>query len=90
MSEELTASFLKAKEEVTQLSAAPDNMVKLQLYALYKQSTEGDVQGDRPGMMDFVGRAKYDEWKKYEGKTQDEAKEEYIALVEKLKAEDGK
>jgi len=90
MSEELNEKFLTAKEEVTQLSAAPDNMVKLQLYALYKQSTEGDVQGDRPGMMDFVGRAKYDEWKKHEGKSQDDAKQEYIALVEELKAADKK
>ena len=90
MSEELDTQFLTAKEEVTQLSEAPDNMVKLQLYALYKQSTEGDVQGDRPGMTNFVGRAKYDEWKKHEGKSQDEAKQEYIALVEQLKAADGK
>lgn len=90
MSEELNEKFLTAKEEVTQLSQAPDNMVKLQLYALYKQSTEGDVQGDRPGMMDFVGRAKYDEWKKLEGKSQDEAKQDYINLVEELKAADKK
>ncbi|MBI1318289.1 MAG: acyl-CoA-binding protein [Candidatus Hydrogenedens sp.] len=90
MSEELTSQFLTAKEEVTQLSAAPDNLVKLQLYALYKQATEGDVQGARPGMMDFVGRAKYDAWKEHEGKTQDEAKQAYIDLVGQLKAADGK
>lgn len=88
MSEELNATFLQAKDDVTKLSKAPDNDVKLQLYGLFKQSTEGDVQGDRPGMMDFVGRAKYDSWKQHEGKSLDEAKQEYIALVEKLKAED--
>ena len=89
MSEELNARFLTAKEEVTQLSAAPDNLVKLQLYALYKQATEGDVQGARPGMMDFVGRAKYDAWKELAGKSQDEAKQGYIDLVAQLKAADG-
>jgi acyl-CoA-binding protein len=90
MSEELTNRFLTAKEEVTQLSTAPDNLVKLQLYALYKQSTEGDVQGARPGMMDFVGRAKYDAWKELSGKSLDEAKQAYIDLVAQLKAADGK
>ena len=39
-------------------------------------------------MMDFIGRAKYDEWKKYEGKSQDEAKQLYIDFVEELKAAD--
>ncbi len=88
MSEDLNGKFLQAKDDVTKLSKAPDNDVKLQLYGLFKQSTEGDVKGDRPGMMDFVGRAKYDVWKQHEGKSMDAAKEEYIALVEKLKAED--
>jgi acyl-CoA-binding protein len=88
MSEELDARFKTASEEVTQLSEAPDNMQKLQLYALYKQGSAGDATGDRPGMMDFVGRAKYDAWKALEGTTQDEAKEKYIALVEELKAAD--
>ncbi len=88
MSDELEQKFLTAKDEVTKLSEAPDNMVKLQLYALFKQASEGDVQGNRPGMMDFVGRAKYDEWAKHKGKSQEEAKQEYIDLVEELKAKD--
>ena len=88
MSDELNEKFLQAKDEVTKLSKAPDNDVKLELYGLFKQSTEGDVKGDKPGMMDFVGRAKYESWKKHEGKSMDEAKQDYIAMVEKLKAED--
>ncbi len=88
MSDDLDAKFLKAKEESVQLSKAPDNMTKLEMYAIYKQSTAGDCEGKRPGMTDFVGRAKYDKWKELAGKTQDEAKQMYIDLVEKLKAAD--
>ena len=90
MSDELTAKFQQASEEVTQLSKAPDNLVKLDLYALFKQATAGDVQGSRPGMMDFVGRAKFDKWAELKGKTPEEAKQAYIDLVEGLKAKDAK
>ena len=88
MSDELTAKFEQASKDVTELSEAPDNVAKLKLYALYKQSSTGDCTGSRPGMMDFVGRAKYDAWKELEGKTQDEAKQLYIDFVEELKAAD--
>jgi len=85
---DLQTRFDTAKEDVTKLSEAPDNQAKLKLYALYKQSTEGDCSGDRPGMMDFVGRAKFDAWDGLKGTSQDEAKEKYIAFVEALKAAD--
>jgi len=88
MSEDLQTQFEQASEEVTKLSAAPDNMAKLRLYALYKQATNGDNDGKRPGMMDMVGRAKYDAWKALEGTSQDEAKQQYIAFVDELKAAD--
>ncbi|HOJ67237.1 MAG TPA: acyl-CoA-binding protein [Candidatus Hydrogenedentes bacterium] len=87
---DLDARFQQASVEVTQLSQAPDNLAKLKLYALYKQATVGDCTGDRPGMLDFVGRAKYDAWKELAGMSLDEAKEKYIALVEELKAADKK
>ncbi len=90
MSEDLMARFQNASAEVTALSEAPDNLAKLRLYALYKQGTVGDATGDRPGMFDFVGRAKYDAWKDLAGTGQDEAKERYIDLVEELKAADKK
>jgi len=82
--------FETASKDVTELSQAPDNLTKLRLYALYKQGSAGDATGARPGMLDMVGRAKFDAWKALEGTTQDEAKEQYIALVEELKAADGK
>jgi diazepam-binding inhibitor (GABA receptor modulating acyl-CoA-binding protein) len=90
MSDDLKARFENASKEVTQLSEAPDNLAKLKLYALFKQSTAGDVAGSRPGMMDFVGRAKYDAWAELKGQTNDEAMNNYIAFVEELKAADKK
>ena len=57
------------------------NDVLLELYALYKQATVGDVTGDRPGMLDLRGRAKYDAWAKRRGMARDAAMEAYIAAV---------
>ena len=59
------------------------NDVMLDMYALYKQATSGDVNGARPGMMDLRGRAKYDAWTKVKGLSSDDAMTKYIALVEK-------
>jgi Acyl-CoA-binding protein len=63
----------------------PSNEMKLEFYALYKQATEGDVSGKRPGMMDFVGRAKFDAWEKLKGMSSDDAKQKYIDKLEALK-----
>ena len=57
--------------------------VMLDLYALYKQATAGDVSGDRPGMLDVRGRAKYDAWARRKGTSKDAAMEAYVALVGK-------
>ena len=59
------------------------NDTMLELYALYKQGTSGDVSGSRPGMMDLRGRAKYDAWAKRKGMTKDAAMQAYIELVGK-------
>ena len=63
----------------------PSNEVKLEFYALYKQATEGDVSGKRPGMMDFVGRAKFDAWEKLKGMSGDDAMQKYIDKLAALK-----
>lgn len=57
------------------------NDVKLQYYGFFKQATEGDVKGDRPGMLSFEGRAKYDAWAKLKDMPMEEAMEKYIALI---------
>ena len=68
------------------LKDRPDNETMLKLYALFKQSTSGDVEGKRPGFTDMIGRAKYDAWAGKKGGSKDGAQQSYVALVEKLAA----
>ena len=70
------------------LTKAPDNDALLALYSLYKQGSIGDCSGARPGMMDMVGRAKFDAWMARQGTKREEAMAGYVALVTKLKADD--
>lgn len=76
--------FQDASERVKQLSADPGNDAKLKLYALYKQASDGDVSGKRPGLTDFVGRAKYDAWSKLKGTSAEDARQQYVDLVDEL------
>ena len=85
---DLENDFKSAAERVTKLSRRPPNDIMLQLYALYKQGNNGDVAGERPGFADFEGRAKFDSWNKLQGKSMEDAKNEYITLVEQLEKED--
>lgn len=62
----------------------PTNEELLQLYALYKQATEGDVSGERPGGFDFKAIAKFDAWEDLKGKSKEQAMQEYIILVDSL------
>ncbi len=78
------AEFEDASVRVKSLSEKPSNDVLLELYSLYKQGTEGDVSGEKPGMFDFAGRAKYDAWEDREGMSKDDAMTAYVELVEKL------
>jgi diazepam-binding inhibitor (GABA receptor modulating acyl-CoA-binding protein) len=80
----LSDDFAAAQVRVKQLTKAPDASELLELYALFKQGTIGNVQGDRPGMLDFKGRAKYDAWAGKQGTGKDQAMQSYVALVEKL------
>lgn len=82
---DLKARFEQAALDSKSLQSKPDNDTLLQLYSLFKQATAGDVQGDRPGMMDFVGRAKYDAWAKLKGTATEAAMQQYVDLVARLK-----
>ncbi|NNC98877.1 MAG: acyl-CoA-binding protein, partial [Gammaproteobacteria bacterium] len=55
-------------------------------YALFKQATEGDIHGKKPGMMDLVGKAKYAAWAKMKGTPAEQAMQNYINKVEALKS----
>jgi diazepam-binding inhibitor (GABA receptor modulating acyl-CoA-binding protein) len=81
---DLQQKFEVAVADSKALSDRPSNETLLQLYSLFKQATEGDVNGEAPNMFDFVAKAKYEAWSALKGKTQDAAKEEYINLVQKL------
>jgi diazepam-binding inhibitor (GABA receptor modulating acyl-CoA-binding protein) len=82
---DLQAAFDKAVADSKKLPDRPDNQTLLQIYALYKQATEGDVEGKRPGFTDMVGRAKYDAWAAVKGKAKSEAMQAYVDLIESLK-----
>jgi carboxylesterase len=69
------------------LSITPPESALLELYALYKQSSEGDVHARRPGPLDVVGRAKYDAWAREKGVNRDDAMRRYIALVASLESQ---
>ena len=81
----LKAAFEAAVSASKQLPEKPDNMTLLQIYSLYKQATEGDVEGKRPGFTDMVGRAKYDAWAAVKGTSADDAMQQYVDLIESLK-----
>ncbi|EXI79203.1 MAG: Acyl-CoA-binding protein [Candidatus Accumulibacter appositus] len=83
---DLQTQFEAAVATSKTLSERPDNASLLKLYALYKQATEGDVEGRRPGFTDIVGRAKFDAWANIKGTASADAMSQYIALVEALKA----
>lgn len=82
---DLQALFENAAQDAQKLAKRPDNDTLLKLYALYKQGTQGNVKGSRPGMFDMVGRAKYDAWAKLRGMTQADAQQKYVDLVALLK-----
>ena len=79
---DLAERFVDAQARIKPVTGL-GNDTMLDLYALYKQATVGDVTGARPGMMDLRGRAKYDAWTKRKGMTRDAAMQAYIDLVAK-------
>ena len=82
---DLKSRFEQAVADSKQLPEKPDNATLLQIYSLYKQATEGDVQGKRPGFTDMVGRAKWYAWDGQKGKDTKTAMQEYVDLIESLK-----
>ena len=81
----LTDDFQTAVATSQSLTRRPSNEELLDLYALYKQATEGDVTGDRPGGFDFKAIAKFDAWAEKKGLSKEQSMQNYIALVSRLK-----
>jgi acyl-CoA-binding protein len=82
--DDLKAKFEAATAAAKQTKKKPDNATLLKLYSYYKQATEGDVKGARPGGFDFVAGAKHDAWSKLNGMSADEAMQNYVKQVERL------
>ena len=83
---DLHQQFEQAVADTKELSEKPSNDTLLQLYSLYKQASEGDVNVDAPSNpFDFVAKAKYEAWDAIKGKSKEAAMQEYIELVAKLK-----
>jgi diazepam-binding inhibitor (GABA receptor modulating acyl-CoA-binding protein) len=79
---DLAQRFADAQAKIKPVTGL-GNDVMLELYALFKQATVGDVTGDRPGMLDVRGRAKYEAWAKRKGMSKDVAMQAYIDAVAK-------
>ena len=83
---DIKEQFEKAITDSKSLAEKPANETLLQLYSLYKQSTEGDVSGEAPSNpFDFVNKAKYDAWAALKGRSSEESMQQYVDLVNKLK-----
>ena len=81
----LLEQFNQAQADSKNLPERPDNMSLLKIYALFKQASMGDTDGERPGMTDFVARAKFDAWAELKGTSKDDAMQQYIDFIEDLK-----
>ncbi len=81
---DITELFNKAQEDIKTLTEKPSDDDLLTLYSFYKQATDGDVTGDRPGFFDFAGGAKFDAREKIKGMSNDDAMQKYIETVKGL------
>ncbi len=81
----LQEQFDQAQADSKNLAERPDNLTLLKIYALFKQAGAGDASGEQPAITDFVARAKWDAWNNLKGISQDDAKQQYIDLVNDLK-----
>ncbi len=80
----LQEEFDKAVSQSKELTKRPSNDELLNLYALYKQGSEGDVSGERPGGFDFKAIAKYDAWAGKKGTSKEDAMQQYIDFMKQL------
>lgn len=82
---DLNATFEEAVKNSTSIGERPDNATLLKIYALYKQATDGDNEAKKPSFTDMVGRAKWDAWEKLKDTSLDDAKQQYIDLINSLR-----
>jgi diazepam-binding inhibitor (GABA receptor modulator, acyl-CoA-binding protein) len=85
LQEEFEAVAKKLADNASVADGLPNDK-KLEIYALYKQGMVGDVNTDRPGMLDLKGKAKWDAWNGKKGTPKEDAQKQYIELVNDLLA----
>lgn len=76
--------FLTAVEYVNRLKTRPNDDELLSLYGLYKQATVGNVNTNRPGLLNIKGRSKWDAWNSRSGMTTNQAETQYVMTVNNL------
>ncbi len=81
---DLSSEFEQAVRDSKAVPEKPDNPTLLKIYGLYKQATAGDATGERPGLTDFVARAKWDAWHACAGQTRELGMRHYIDLIASL------
>ena len=80
----INEQFEQAQQELSRLTKRPSNEEFLELYALYKQATEGDNDQKKPSRFDLKKYYKWNSWIEKKGLSTGEAMEKYIAHVELL------
>ena len=80
----IAADFAKAQEDVKTLTKRPSDQQLLDLYAFFKQATEGDNHTSKPGIFDIKGQFKCNAWKEKSGLSADAAMQKYVELVNSL------
>lgn len=78
--DDFNAAVAKSKD----LTKRPTNEELLDMYALYKQGSDGDVTGERPGGFDFKAIAKFDAWTGMKGLSKEQAMTDYVSLMKKM------
>lgn len=81
--------FNHAKSQMGTLKNDPGNEAKLKIYALFKQATQGPCNTPKPGMLDFINKAKWDAWKSLGSISQEEARQNYVDLIGSLVEAEG-
>jgi acyl-CoA-binding protein len=82
---DLDTLFQAAQANSRLLAERPDNPTLLKIYGLFKQATAGDNTEKKPSFSDIVARAKWDAWTSRKGLSADQAKQQYIDLIESLR-----
>ncbi|PAA66125.1 hypothetical protein BOX15_Mlig029997g1 [Macrostomum lignano] len=78
------SEFNDYAEKVKKLKSRPTDAEMLDLYGLFKQATVGDVNTERPGLLDLKGKAKWDSWSQCKGTEQGQARSNYVELAKRL------